>query len=378
MLIKFLQAIYDNNTPLPSDAEIYHQLLEDTEYFSISPQVYSQLKQQDQLNKIPLLFQKQFKESYNQVLLQNLFIKNQTKEILSVFDDLAIQAIPLKGVFFSEKYFGDLAARGTSDIDLLIMPSDLRKAIESVKKLGYTVEEECSPNHFHCSFSKELPGSAIPLSVEIHWNILKEDTSNLNIEEFFNEATPMDQYSHIKELSEYHTFYFICLHAWRHNLDSMKHFIDIVQIVHVLGDSLDLDLLFKYAASHKTLKRMERTLSIVYHVFPHLEEIKKLPLNRRTGLWWQYEAIKSPTYRNVKVYADFFDYQFLSFDTARHRFLAFSEWVFPSRYDLFVELGVEEGSNVLPKEYIRLYKRRFLGAIRSMNRVVRNKDKFSS
>ncbi|MFC0269936.1 nucleotidyltransferase family protein [Metabacillus herbersteinensis] len=366
MLINFLQAIYDNNTPLPSDTEIYHQLKGDIEYFSISPQVYSQLKQQNQLDKTPLLFQNQLKESYNQVLLQNLFIKNQTKEILNAFDDLAIEAIPLKGVFFSEKYFGDLAARGTSDIDLLIMPSDLRNAIESVKKLGYIVEEECSPNHFHCSFSKELPGSAIPLSVEIHWNILKEDTSNLNIEEFWNEAIPMSQYSHIKELSDYHTFYFICLHAWRHNLDSMKHFIDIVQMVHVLGDSLDLDSLFRDATSHKTLKRMERTLSIVYHVFPHLEEIKKLPINKRTGLWWQYEAIKSSTYRNVKVYADFFDYQFFSFDTVRHRFLAFSQWISPTRNDLMTELGFEIKSKNLLIEYSRLYKRRFLGVVKSM------------
>ncbi|CAM3870210.1 nucleotidyltransferase family protein [Cytobacillus oceanisediminis] len=39
---------------------------------------------------------------------------------------------PLKGVTFAQKYFGYIGTRGTSDIDLLIRPYQLEKAIEFI------------------------------------------------------------------------------------------------------------------------------------------------------------------------------------------------------------------------------------------------------
>ena len=65
---------------------------------------------------------------------------------------------------------------------------------------------------------------------------------------------------------------------------------------------------------------MKRTLSIVYRSFPQLEEIQTLPFHDQKGLWWQYEAIRDSSFRNVKVYLDYFDYLFFSFDTVKHRF----------------------------------------------------------
>ncbi|MGM0874199.1 MAG: nucleotidyltransferase domain-containing protein [Bacillota bacterium] len=363
MLINFLQSLYDHNSSLPSETEVYNQLIEDIEYFSISPQVYFYLKQQDRLELTPQFFQNRLKNSFNQVLIQNLFIKSQTEKILSTFDELSIPAIPLKGVLFAEKYFGHVAARSTSDIDLLIKPDDLNNVIEYVKKLGYTIEEESAPDHFHCSLSKELPGSPIPLTVEIHWDILRENTSEFKIEEFWSQANPLKQYKHIKELSDDHTFYMICLHAWRHNLDSMKHFLDIVQIINVLGNELEYDTLFKDAARHKTLNRMKRTLSIVYRAFPQLKEIQTLPFNNQKGLWWQYEAVRDSSFRNIKVYLDYFDYLFFSFDTTKHRLIAFTEWIRPSEYHLSLELKTNEGIGF--KEYIKLYNNRCFGFLKS-------------
>lgn len=364
MLINFLQSLYDQDSPLPCELEDYEQLLEDIEYFSISPQVYFHLKQQNLLELTPVFFQDRLKNTFNQGLIQNLFIKNQTEKILSTLDELAIPAIPLKGVLFAEKYFGHVAARSTSDIDLLIKPDDLDNVIECAKKLGYTTEEESAPDHFHCSLSKELPGSQVPLIVEIHWDILKKNTCEFSIEEFWSQASPLKQYKHIRELSDDHTFYMICLHAWRHNLDSMKHFLDIVQIINVLGKRLDYGTLYKDATRHKTLNRMKRTLSIVYRFFPQLEEIQALPFHDQKGLWWQYEAIRDSSFRNVKLFLDYFDYLFFSFDTVKHRFRAVTEWILPSVYDVSIELKTNERIGL--REYIELYKKRCLGIIKSL------------
>ncbi len=76
-----------------------------------------------------------------------------------------------------------LEHRPTSDIDLLVREQDLEKAEQAVKNIGYIIEETRIPFHFHSSFSKLIPGSNIPLTVELHWNIVKENTANFQIEE---------------------------------------------------------------------------------------------------------------------------------------------------------------------------------------------------
>ncbi|MFP3123379.1 nucleotidyltransferase family protein [Ectobacillus funiculus] len=367
MVVTLIQALYDSRTPLPEDVKFYKQALEDIEFFAIYSQIYHLLKQQGRLEQTPPFFQEQLKQKYNESLYLNMFIRNQTEQILKAFEDAGINVIPLKGVTFAEKYFGHIGARGTSDIDLLIKASDLETAVNCVKALGYTVEEEYIPSHFHCSFSKELPGSSIPLTVELHWGLLKENTSNLQIDEFWSQAKPVKSYSYIKELSDYHTFYMICLHGWKHNLNSLKYFIDIMQMIYVLGNKLDYTLLVKDAASHKTLRRIVRTLSIVYNLFPQLEKVKKFPFKKSTNLWWQYEVIRGMNVKTFRQYVNFTYFNFLDFDTVKHSLIAIYSWVLPSKVELSFELELEKDRSIFT-EYLKLYRKRGYNFLKNLLR----------
>jgi hypothetical protein len=322
VIISLIQALYDPRIPIPHDWDNYEKVLEDIEFFAISPQIYYLLKQQDQLAQTPSFFQARLKQNYDETLLLNIFIKHQTEQIFRGFEEKAIPAIPLKGVSFAEIYYGHIGARGTSDIDLLIKKADVEKAIECVKALGFTKEQERSPSNFHWGFSKPLPHSPIPLTVELHWDVLNENTSDLRIAEFWNQAMPLQSYRYIKELSDFHTFYMICLHGWRHKMNALKYFIDIIQMVHVLQDQLQYTELFKAAATHRTLKRITRTLSIVYHHFPHLEWVIELPFPNRAYLWWDYNAIRNLDRRTIKQYVNLIYYEFFDFDTVKHSFAA--------------------------------------------------------
>src|SRR3954467_5714948 len=210
---------------MPKDTSMYEKWLLDEDIFAIGPQIYSLLQQQGRLDEVPVFFQEKLKKRFQESFYQNLFIKNQTMEILRTLDERGIEVIPLKGVTFSESYFGHLGARPTSDIDLLIKKYDLHRAIECVQNLGFVIDLEEIEDHFHTSFSKELPGSQIPLTVELHWDILPENNSALEIQEFWEQSQPRVSFVHVRELSHYHTFYMICLHSWRHNLDSLKHYL---------------------------------------------------------------------------------------------------------------------------------------------------------
>jgi hypothetical protein len=352
--LKLVKSLYDTQIPLPHDEDFYHRALQDIELDGISSQVYFLLKQQGKLDQTPSVFKQQLKESYDKGLFQNLFIKNQTDLILGKFEDLGIDVIVLKGIYFAEKYFGHIGARATSDIDLLIRYQDLKKAIDTVKSLGFTVEEEQVPGHFHCSFSKVLPHSAIPLVVEIHWSLVKESTSNFDINDLWMQSIAVGQFSHIKELSSQHTFYMICLHGWRHNLDSMKYFLDIIQVIYKNREELDYEQIFTLADCHQTLKRMIRTLSIVYQQFPFLNEVKSLPYKMKTK--WEYRSVTG-----FKQYADFIDYQFLSYDTVKHRLIEALNWIWPSQYEVYAQLDEHPKGY---KMYLSLYKKRVTSTIK--------------
>jgi hypothetical protein len=326
LLISLIHVLYNPELVLPHESGFYERSLEEIEHFSLSPQIYHLLKQRELLHKTPPFFQERLRQESNKALYQNILIRNQTMMILKQFEEYGIRVIPLKGVLFAEKYFGHIGARWTSDIDLLIHRSDLKKAAECVKSLGFAVEEEPLPAHFHCSFSKQLPHSSIPLMVEIHWDLLKENTSNLKIEAFWKQARPYRDFQFVQELSDYHTFYMICLHGWKHYLNSLKYFIDIMQMIYRLNKQLDYSVLWQNAEVDKTLRRMKRTLKIVYDQFPQLDIIKALPIQRRKDFWWEYQAIRDGKQQKSKQYLNILQFEFGDFDSFRHCLWAISHW----------------------------------------------------
>ncbi|MGO4274915.1 nucleotidyltransferase family protein, partial [Paenibacillus sp. TAF58] len=138
MIIPLIQALYDPRAPIPQDLLFYEKALQDIEFFALSSQIYYLFDQQGRWGQVPRFFHERLKQKYDETLCLNLFIKNQTNQLLRKFEEMGISVIPLKGVHFAEKYFGHLGARGTTDIDLLLQKHDLERAIACVKLLGYT------------------------------------------------------------------------------------------------------------------------------------------------------------------------------------------------------------------------------------------------
>ncbi|MGE7760201.1 nucleotidyltransferase family protein [Peribacillus sp. NPDC097895] len=308
-----LQVLFESQVKLPIGSEYYWQLLNEIEKSKIHPQILFLMKKNGRFVDTPAFFQQAIHEKFQSILYQNMLIKNQTGQILCEFERSEIDVIPLKGTSFSEKHFGHLGARPTSDIDLLIKADYIEQAIEIVRRTGYTQKEKQVPYHFHSSFSKSLPESKVPLTVELHWDILKKYTANLEISEFWKEAYPINDSSYVKQLSDYHLFYMICLHGWRHNMDSLKYFIDIIHLL--MNLDIDYKRLIEDAKRHKTKKRIIRTLSIVYEQLPFLHSVKEFTYNIPT-LYNQRNS-------TIKKYADFIDYSFLSFDSPKHSMIEF-------------------------------------------------------
>ena len=118
----------------------------------------------------------------------------------------------------------------------------------------------------------------------------------------------------------------ICLHSWRHNLDSLKHYLDIIQLITIYGEELDYGRLMEDAARHETKKRLVRTLSIIYQECTFLEKIKPFPYKKESS-YLSYDAKKGRFGGRLRRYADFIDYQFLSYDKTNQMIHEVVKWV---------------------------------------------------
>ncbi|WP_409290481.1 nucleotidyltransferase family protein [Peribacillus sp. SCS-37] len=322
--MNLLEILFDPKASLPQKGLDYERMLADIEASGVGPQTYYLLRKSKKLKQAPEYFEEKLKQRFHEALLQNLFIRNQGGSILNRFEQEGIDVIPLKGTFFAERYMGHLGARLTSDIDLLIRPEDVQRAGDVLRELDFQKCENDIQGHFHTSFYKDM-NQSVSLNVELHWDILIEETASFDIREFWDGAAAYEGHKHIKELSLYHTFYMICLHGWRHNLDSLKYYIDIIVLILQLPDSFQYSRLMKDARRHKTFRRMQRTISLVYGALPMLDErvefLYKKPSRFRKNL------IAKGRKTTLADYFDFIEYQFLSFDTARHSLKELKSWM---------------------------------------------------
>ena len=103
---------------------------------------------------------------------QGAFLQLITLHIVAMLADAGIRCAPLKGPLLGEAIHGDPGRRLSSDIDLLVAPEHLQRAVEVVRGLGYgaptdhVLADGLPLLHFVLGHEREeLP------PVEIHWRV---------------------------------------------------------------------------------------------------------------------------------------------------------------------------------------------------------------
>lgn len=106
-----------------------------------------------------------FADAFRQTLAQNLLFLETTREVLEVFRKANIPVIPLKGVLFASRFYGNIGVRPQTDVDILVYERDLSPAHELLLKLGW--REACPrdfyQDHYHWVY---IRGSVL---LELHW-----------------------------------------------------------------------------------------------------------------------------------------------------------------------------------------------------------------
>jgi len=104
---------------------------------------------------------------------KNLLLFADLGKILRATQAAGIPVIPLKGAFLAEAVYGDIALRPMADLDLLVKPADLPRAVQALRDLGYDSDQPFDPVAQQAGFQDmppmRRPGGAM---VELHWTLV--------------------------------------------------------------------------------------------------------------------------------------------------------------------------------------------------------------
>ncbi len=358
MIVRILQDLYEPDQDLGYSEEDYARFITVIERSAIGAQVYSLLKSSARLSQVPSSFRDRLTRNYQALYIQNLLIKKETELLLREFDENGIAVIPLKGTLMAERFFGHFAARGTSDIDLLIKPEQIQQAIACAVKMGYSTAHRHDPTHYHLEWTKTLQGASETLTVELHWSLASSGSSRMKMEPAWETSERLPGYENVRMLGTTYTFYSLCLHGASHQMESLKHVMDIYQLLRRHRERIDMDGVWRLARADGTRNRVKAALSVVYGLFPELHETMQLPFRPKVRFWSRDHVLSSdprvPRFRAVKKSL----FVMAVMDNWRFRLGHLLRFVFPSRELARYSVDVGGPRSSLPLIYYRLYKQR--------------------
>jgi len=94
-----------------------------------------------------------------------------TTRVIAALTDAGVRVLPLKGPLLAERIYGELEARVSADIDLLVDRADLAPAIEALERLGYRSPFETDMRQRKPEVHELLRSAAGLPEIELHWRL---------------------------------------------------------------------------------------------------------------------------------------------------------------------------------------------------------------
>jgi hypothetical protein len=188
---------------------------------------------------------------------QTLF--HEMFEVLSIFEQHGIPAIPYKGPILGFLAYGDPLAREFLDLDFLVQPRHQEKAVTLLLEAGFRIDHEKDP---HVVL---LRGQT---SVEIHWSFFPEACYfGINTCEFWERTRPLTVNGRpITTLPIEDWLLILSFHAAKHSFTQIDWIRDIAELVRRHAD-LDWDRLFLLAKHRRHRRYLAVSLSMAQRLF---------------------------------------------------------------------------------------------------------------
>lgn len=211
---------------------------------------------------------------YESNLARNIVIASKTQELFGRFHAAGISFAPLKGFYLLNTVYG-IAERSMNDVDVLVRPEEIQKAIEIAVAMNYFVASPLPDKITHnrninSVFLRENDGW---FAVHLHWNIINTSapSPSANPESIATDiwkGTVEIQREHFRfrALSSEATLIHLCEHAFKHSFSMMYLLLDICKFVHRVP--IDGRAARKLAEKWGLLPVVATTLTLLSEEFP--------------------------------------------------------------------------------------------------------------
>ncbi|MDP3981243.1 MAG: nucleotidyltransferase family protein [Chlamydiota bacterium] len=238
-----------NILPLLFESEIdWKFFVSEASVHGIAPLLDHVIKTQDLGSIIPQFVQEQLSQQRQQAALYQMFLHQETKNILEKFRESSVNTLLFKGATLSHDTYEESSLRPSSDIDILVRKADLPRIQDIMFKCGFTFSEEMLPvqfyyqNHFHLAYQKKLKMCSIV--IEIHWHLMdKYLMQATDLESIWQRRIPFafDGVESSKFSLEDECIY-LALHTYKHGYMN-----------HLIARQENLDLFFHPFAENKLM-----------------------------------------------------------------------------------------------------------------------------
>ena len=200
--------------------------------------------------------------AYQETALNNMVALKETLMVLKSLSAHDIPAIPLKGVYASDKLFRDLGVYPSSDIDLLV-PLNFLETTKIIleSECGYTPVEEFSQedllnSHYHLIFKRRM-------TVEVHWNLVKRYFS-IPEEFWWKSALPVEwEGKRIIDLTIENNILYQIFRLFDHCFHPLRFFVLLSALIEKNYDRIDWGCLLRTADKFGMEKLVVFTLNIL-------------------------------------------------------------------------------------------------------------------
>lgn len=251
---RLLQGLRGEGPAGLSEAE-WGEVLELARRHGVMPLLHRRLKDRYGDLGVPGPVQVQLRDMYRATGIRNTRLFAHLNGILMRFREEGIGVVALKGAHLAELVYEEVALRPMADVDLLLRASDLRRATQILRSLGYgsgVAEGQGEHGHqdpidgnLHLEAMRK-PGG---LLIELHYAIaIPERMRDSDVEGIWNRATPARiGGAEAFVLSPEDLLLHLCVHASLHHgfEVSLLHLCDIPVVVDHFRDRLDWGLFWE-------------------------------------------------------------------------------------------------------------------------------------
>ena len=237
----------------PDAAELLHDHMNWDVIFRLAthhralPAVYTRLQSHSELTaSIRTVLRARFTAHCQRVLR----FSGELAAILEHFELRGIPAIAHKGPVLAHMLYGDAAMREFGDLDLLIRPADVTRAVRALRELGYQKQLDLSPRQeqaylrsgyeyvFGCGIERNL--------VELQWQILPRFYAvEVRVKNLFERCRDFEfEGVRARVLCREDLILVLCLHAAKHQWAQLGMIRDIAAFSSM---KLDWDWIFREA-----------------------------------------------------------------------------------------------------------------------------------